>query len=236
MYQMTIGTEKLLSDWIAMIDKRIRPLVKRNGVMVVEEDKNRIWLGIGLQKDERLEENLSRVLYDFYLRDLKEEYLYSNIKQYATNDYLVRVYVKVLSGFNVDEEDRLFKERFTLYSNFSLDGFYRFRFSQIKEKWNDLLVLSYNNIDLIRNVQSLRLLIKHLVACLPKVYDDVYVDYYNNEYKLKFSKDFEIFSKDYDGVVFALIENVPDKITLSKTALSTGVFSRIKELFDVKIV
>ena len=235
MYQVTIGVDKENFRWISLIDKKIRPLVENNGVIFIEENAKRVCLGIGVYSDNKFSETLSKVLRDFILKDLKEEYLYSSIKRYAQNDYLVRVYTKILNLFNNDEEKRILDERFHLYSNFSLDGFVRFRLSPLKDKWNDLVGLSYNNIDLIQDDKSFAILIQHLVSCLPSVVESVSIDF-DEGYKIALEGVGEILVEKEEGVIFSLIEYMPNKIFLTKKALSNSLADRITSVFGVNFV
>ncbi|MBE5731393.1 MAG: hypothetical protein E7353_00025 [Clostridiales bacterium] len=236
MYQITIGAEKRLESWISLVDKRLRPFVKNNGVIVLEEDRNRILLGVGVNDDINFNEVVSKVLRDFYLFDLKEDYLLLNIKKYIKDNFLLRIYVKVLKMFNVDEEKRLFLDRFRMCSNFSLDGFYKFRLGILKEKWNDLLVLTYNNIDLISDEYALVMLIKHLLSCLPIVSECVLIDYVDDKYKLVFREGKELLANNIEDVVCLLVENIPISVLVSKVASKTGIVEQINRVFSVKIV
>jgi hypothetical protein len=234
---MTIGAEKSLESWIALIYKRLRPFVEdSNGVIVVEKDISRILLGVGVNSDVNFENIVSKVLFDFYLFDLKEDYLLLNIKKYINENLLLRIYVKVLKMFNVEEEKKLFLECFNICSNFSLDGFYRFRLGTLKEKWNDLLLLTYNNLDLISNERALVMLIKHLLSSLPVMSECVLIDCVNNEYKLVFREGRELYAQNKEEVVCMLVENVPNNVVVSKLASKTGVVEEIKRVFSVEIV
>lgn len=236
MYQITIGTEKGFENWISLLDSKIRPIIRNDGVVICEEDNGRVFLGIGIVQEKDLDEAVYRVLFNFFLKDLKEEYLYSNIKRYATNEYLVRVYIKVLNLFNIEEERRILSERFCLYPNFSLDGFYRFRLRALREKWDDLVLLSVNNIDLIRDDYSLLMLIKHLISCLPTDNESVFVDYFEGEYRITLSTGEILFAKDSESVIFILLDHLPERIHLSKESVKSGLSDSITSVFDVKYV
>ncbi len=237
MYQMTIGTDKSFSGWIELLDKKLRPMVKDNGVVVIEENKDRILLGIGVYNDINFEERVSKILCDFYLLDLKEEYLYLNIRKYRANNNLTRMYVKVLKMFNTHEEKKIFTELFRMYPNFSLDGFYKFRFGIVKEKWNDLLLLSYNNLDLLCDDKTLIFLIRYLLTCLPKTSECVYIDCENaDKYKLSFRGGKEFVVNTCEEVAYILIENTTNSIIISRKAANSGLVDKINSFFDVKIV
>lgn len=235
MYQITIGAEKCRSNWIGLIGRKIRPIIKNSGVMIVEEASDRIFLGVGTNGS-NFNDEIYGILFNFFLKDLKEEYLYSHIKRYAINEYLVRVYVKVLNLFNTEEEKEILNKCFCLYSNFSLDGFYKFRLKKLKEKWHDLVLLSANNVDLLCNDYSMTVLIKHLLACLPTVCDSVNVDYLSGEYQLSFSDGEVVSVQNKDDVVMLIIDHLPDCVHLSNICAKNGVSEQITSIFDVKYV
>ncbi len=235
MYQITIGADRGLKGWINILSVKLKSLVGDDGVVVSEVCGDRILLGVG-KESESVATEIRSVLSEFYLKDVKEEYLYSNICGYTDNDYLIRIYIKILNLFNIDDEKDILSKQMCLYSNFSLDGFYRFRLKRLKEKWDDLLTLTYHNMDLIRDEHSLKLLIRNLITCITPIIEVATVERTKGSYSVILDEKRENFFYCEEEVVYQLINNMPKKVIISKKNSNILIAERIKEVFGESFV
>jgi hypothetical protein len=235
MYQITLGTDKRYCEWISVLASRIKDKISTS-ILVVEESERRVYLGVALKNKENADKIIFNILYDFFLKDVKAEYLYSTIKRYDANEFLVQVYIKILKLFNTVDEKMTLSEKLKMYSNFSLDGFYKFKLAPLRGKWDELLNLTYNNLDLLKDEDSFSLLIENLISCLPLVYDRVRIDCEKSAFVLQFDDLDKKFFESEDAVVFEIVENLPKKIQISKNSSNKHLYCKLKRLFGVSFV
>ena len=235
MYQITLAANKRFGDWVDVLSFRIKDKVK-NSVIVKYKETERVYLGVALKDKENNDKVIFDLVYDFFLKDIKGQYLYSIIKRYAINEFLVQVYIKILKCFNtVEVKDRL-RQSMKLYSHFSLDGFYKFRLAPLKEKWDELVALTYNNIDLLKDEESFVLLIENLISCLPISTKSAYIEYNNDTFGLKFSNGKNMQCNSEEEVIFTLIENLPERVIFSKNNAKKDKCLRIESVFGARFV
>ena len=104
MYQITLASDKRFFDWVDIIAGRIKAEIE-NSVVIKYKERERVYLGVALKEKGNADKVVFDVLYDFFLKDVKGQYLYSIIKRYAINEFLVQVYIKILKCFNGRFED-----------------------------------------------------------------------------------------------------------------------------------
>lgn len=235
MYQITLASDKRFFDWVDIIAGRIKAEIE-NSVVIKYKERERVYLGVALKEKGNADKVVFDVLYDFFLKDVKGQYLYSIIKRYAINEFLVQVYIQILKCFNTVEEKDILRQSMKLYSHFSLDGFYKFRLAPLKEKWDELVALTYNNIDLLKDEESFVLLIENLISCLPISTKSAYVEYNDDTFGLKFSNGKNMQCNSEEEVIFSLIENLPERVILSKNIAKKDKCLRIESVFGARFV
>ena len=235
MYQITLGTDKSYCEWISVLAPRIKNRIKTS-IVVVEENGERVYLGVALKNKGEADKIIQSILYDFFLKDVKAEYLYSTIKRYDANEFLVQVYVKILKRFNTFDERQVLAESLVLHSNFSLDGFYKFKLASLKEKWNELLNLTYNNLDLLMDENSFSLLIENLISCLPLSFNCGLLNCLGENYVLQFDDGDEIMLKNEEDVVFTIVENLPEKLKIPRCMSNKALLCKLKTIFGCDFV
>ena len=235
MYQITLGADRARKDWVGLLYLRLKTAIK-DGVVVIAEENDRVSLGVAVKEKNDTDKVVFGILYDFFLKDVKGQYLYSTIKRYAVDEFLVQVYIKILKNFNTTDEKRILTEKLRMYRNFSLDGFYRFRLAPLREKWEELLTLTYNNIDLLKDESTFSLLIENLVSCLPIVTESAELDCNGDNYFLKFDNGTEFVTANADEVVYAIIDNLPKKLVLAHKASNNRICNRLKSVFGMEFV
>lgn len=237
MYQITFGTDISRDSWIESLSLIMGDTIKDNGgVMVLNKRNGRSSLSVALVKANRVIKNtLKEKVVNLYLTTVKEEYLYKKIKRYASNEFLIKMYVKILQAFNTAEESDILFENVELFPNTALDGVYDFKLAPLKEKWNELVGMSIDNKDLLQEDATFSMLLKYMLSCLPSKTDTVSIDYDGNDFLIE-SNGNERVAKNIEDVMCFLIELAPSKIFLSKNVGSTKLDERIFSLFDASLV
>ena len=237
MYQITFGTDISRNSWIESLSSIVEDTVKNNGgLMVINKGNGRSNLSVALSKTNKgIKSVLKENVINMYLTTVKEEYLYQRIKNYASNEFLMRIYIKILQAFNTTEESNILFENVELFPNTALDGVYDFKLNPLKEKWNELVGLSIDNKDLLQEDASFSMLLKYMLSCLPSKTESVSIDYFNDKFLIKSSNNEKI-AKSIEEVMFILIELAPNKIFLSKSVGNTKLDERIFSIFDARLV
>ena len=237
MYQITFGTDISRNSWIESLSSIVEDTVKNNGgLMVINKGNGRSNLSVALSKTNKgIKSVLKENVINMYLTTVKEEYLYQRIKNYASNEFLMRIYIKILQAFNTTEESNILFENVELFPNTALDGVYDFKLNPLKEKWNELVGLSIDNKDLLQEDASFSMLLKYMLSCLPSKTESVSIDYFNDKFLIKSSNNEKI-AKSIEEVMFILIELAPNKIFLSKSVGNTKLDERIFSIFDASLV
>ena len=237
MYQITFGTDISKNTWIESLHAIVGDTVKNNGgIMVVNNQNGRSSLSVALNSaHKKMKSILKEKVIDMYLTTVKEEYLYQKIKNYSSNEFLIKIYIKILQAFNTVEESNILFEKVELFPNTALDGVYEFRLNKLKEKWNELVGLSIENKDLIQEDSSFTMLLKYMISCLPSKTDSVSIDYDGNNYILSTDNGNKV-AKTKEAVIINLIELAPCKIFLSKNAGNTKLDESIFSIFDASLV
>lgn len=237
MYQITFGTDISRNSWIESLSSIVEDTVKNNGgLMVINKGNGRSNLSVALSKTNKgIKSVLKENVINMYLTTVKEEYLYQRIRNYASNEFLMRIYIKILQAFNTTEESNILFENVELFPNTALDGVYDFKLNPLKEKWNELVGLSIDNKDLFQEDASFSMLLKYMLSCLPSKTESVSIDYFNDKFLIKSSNNEKI-AKSIEEVMFILIELAPNKIFLSKSVGNTKLDERIFSIFDASLV
>ena len=238
MYRIIISAKSINKRWIDGFAEIFGEYVEENnGKILGYEDKGRFYKEFKLDVSAEAAKNEVRnALVTFYTTFVKSEYLSRRIVRYAKSDYLVQIYIKILSSFNLsDETAKLFELMSEIYENFCLDGFYEFRMGAIIEGWEKLVGLSRDNSDLIRDEQSFATLLRYMLSCLPSRSDSVSIDFCDDKFLIKSDKISKSFNSP-DDVIFALIDLAPNKVYLSAAAGKTRIDEKIFGIFDAVYV
>lgn len=237
MYQITFGTNINKNAWLKSLSSMVEPAVKNNGGVIVFSNSNgRSCLSVGVRSASKKFKNLLKEkVVDMYLTTVKEEYLYHRIKNYSSNKFLLKIYVKILQAFNTSEESAILFDNIELFSNTALDGVYEFKLKKLKDKWNELVGLSIENRDLIQEDCSFTMLLKYMISCLPSKTDKVSIDYDGEKYLLSTELGDRI-ARSKEEVIYFLIDLAPCKIYLSSTAGETRLDESIFSIFDASLV
>ena len=237
MFQMQIGVDNGRKAWLSRLEDSLCDYIKNNSAVTAHSRTvDRTIFSLGLSKSSEVaREEIRDIIKNFYLTDVKGEYLMERVKEYSDNEYLLNVYVRILKEFNRSEEQRMIEDSLVLYQNFALDGFYNFSITGLKRMWHDLVLLTQDNADLIRDESSFRLLLKYMLSCLPSKTEEVSIDFSNKEFSV-LSDGKEHMCKTAQEVVYLLIDLAPKKILLTHSAASTELDELIFSIFDAKKV
>ena len=237
MYQMRVCVDKNRKKWLSLLEKSLVEEVRSGGIVTAyyeNNDRCELYFA-GNGKVGALKRKIKAKIIKLITSAVKEEYIRKRIDSYSSNAYLMGVYVRVLKEFNKVEEERFLQESLKIYDSFALDGFYMFAMKRLKDMWNDLVLLSEDNCDLIKDESSFRLLLKYMLSCLPSKSEEISIDYKKGKYELESQgKRFTI--KTTDEVIYMLIELAPLKISLTQNAGKTDLNEMIFGIFDAKKV
>lgn len=237
MYQMQISVSLKNAEWLYLLKKELNSVLKKYNALSSNVDtKYRATLSIAFQDNDNFKlKELEPILCKFFLKHVKKDYLLSKIKKFSSNPFLLNIYVHVLKEFNKTEEERELKSKMVVFNNFALDGFYNFRMNNVKNMWNDLVLLTEDNADLIKEESSFKLLLKYMISCLPSKTEETKIDYKYNKFVIKSGSQTKVV-KEKEDVIYSLIDIAPTRIVLTNSAGKTNIDSMIFGIFDANRV
>lgn len=179
------------------------------------------------------ERAVKRFLSDIFCRSVKRDYLVSRLKLPMLGENSREILLRTLIAFDRDRDAELVRRKLKLSSEISIDGFYRFRLSELDARWLEIARLTEENVALLYDEGALDLLLKFLLSAVEPRSETVSVSETERGYLLvePGEPDRLLCRKE---LIPALVDIAPMEIVLENGITDRALGVRISSIFDVK--
>lgn len=173
MYQIKISTACATADWLAAMEKYLKPRIqKAGGIMVVFEEHDRVSLSVAGENNVKqgLHELVRAAAIEVFTTVVKMQYIDGRLKHNGLSDKTYRLLLHTLVAFDRECEYDLLRSQFTFGSIVNLDGWYNFRIGELKKRWDEICALTGENALYLNNETNLNELLRFLISAVnPKI-------------------------------------------------------------------
>ncbi len=143
------------------------------------------------------------------------------------------VLLQTLVCFNREEEFVLVGRGIDLSARFAIDGHYNFKMSMIKDSWEESIVVTHNNCDLLMEDRSFNLLLRFLLSTVEPKSETVTIEEDGERLSLLAESGKVTVTNEKDALL-ALIDIAPVEVYYPQEPQSNRLFCRLREIFEVK--
>jgi hypothetical protein len=142
-----------------------------------------------------------------------------------------------LVAFDRDCERELIEKPLKIADNLALDGFYNFRLSELKKRWNDIAELAVSNSVYLNDDETLNELLRFLMSAIsPKI---MRLDVIKGERQYNIRGRYKESGFEYsvispEQLMAYLINIAPVELTLHGGAWDDKLYKRLVSVFDAK--
>ena len=159
-------------------------------------------------------------LCDLYAIGYKKQYLTSQLGM-RPDTLLKKTLLNAMSIFDIRSDKKSVNKVLGKIKDFSLDGFYNFRLTSLKERWKELICVSLHNSAVLWDEATMREFLSFLLDTIPPLADDVTVRFFQNDFLIRDDKG-RVFEKLYllsdekpeETLIYNLICISPQSVTI----------------------
>ena len=242
MYQFNMSVDKKNAAWFLSVEKVITIKMKAfDGVVAAKCNKARMEISVACESMHRAaaEEIIKNTLREMYLTVCKYEFLANTFKLPFLSEESYKILLHTLVVFDREAENEIIERNLVLNDYLALDGFFNFRLTELKTRWEEIAQLASNNSVYLNHEETLNELLKFLMSAVtPKIQKlavSVLPDYFNVKGKYQNSSfEFRILSPEQ--LMIYLINIAPLELTLDGDFEDQNLYKRIVSIFDGKTV
>lgn len=237
MFQFLISADKPKEEWITTIMDFLRQNLPSDCLIATTKTGGRCQLAIASETEER--NLIIKIIADCIIEALgyfcKYKYLSDNLKLPLDADRY-NILLHSLVQFDRSSDEKMLKSCVQISDGMALDGIYNFRLSELKRRWDEIIMLTKeNSIYLIDNETYFELINFLFTSIEAKVKNVVlakrgenYVITNENDSKLLFS------SRDVKEIVYKLIDYAPLSIAVNRSFENEKTIELITRLFGMR--
>ena len=240
MYQFNMSVNQKNAGWFSAIEKTLAIKLKAlDGVVASKNGGQRIEISIACESDRRSEAEavIQNTLMEMYLTVCKYEYLHTALKIPALGEQSYKILIHTLVVFDREAEGEIVEKNLALNDYLALDGFFYFRLSELKKRWDEIAQLASSNSLYLSREETLNELLKFLMSAvtpkIPKLSVSVDSGRYHVSGRYQ-NSDFEFRIHSADKLLIYLINAAPLELTLDGKFADERLYKRIVSIFDGK--
>jgi hypothetical protein len=232
-------------DQINYIKERLKkPLKEARGVVttICSQESVLLLVGVNMAYKLRIKGIICSLIANLVATIYKKEYITRKFNFVVKHDLMYKSFLKALISFDSDVDRQIIYNKLICFDNIVLQSFVDFKLKDLKQKWNELIMLANDNYMYLLSGGNFLELLKFLLSnleckvdkvCVKKNQNGKYVFLFTNNYTSLNS--FE-FPKSAEDVVTSLIDLCPNKITIiNQNDFSKEITDFLSELFGAKI-
>jgi len=190
-WEFCLYYEKEQIDYILKLYKHLKRIFKKHrGVVLLVEEENEIL--IACNGDEKFFINIYRYIYNYIINIIYTYYKRKFLDELDCNLFNNEIFEIVIKEtlFHFDEEydKNIIRQSLLLEESLNLLGFFNFKLSSLKEKWQQLINLIKNNAEVLNSYVINLDLTRYLLKELDNNIDKVCLFSEGNKYFLKNAK------------------------------------------------
>lgn len=196
MYEQTVNIEKENEHLLAYVKAQLEPVIRQiDGISAESDDEYRSYYSLACADTYRFQVGraVSSAACDALSLGYKNVYM-RKLLNIPYDNFYQNVLVNTICKFD-SEYDRQFVSRIIDDgSTVCLDGYYNFRMSQVKRKWQDISKLVCDNSFLLADNELIIELLQYLLDSLPSREQTLSVSLQEDEFTL-YNKDNKVLAK-----------------------------------------
>jgi len=240
MYQFNMSVDKLHADWFSSIEKVLTIQLKElDGVVASKASDKRVEISLACENANRQQakKTIKNIIKEMYLTVVKYEYLKNALKMPHLSCNSFSVLLHTLVAFDKEAECEIIDKNLKIADYLALDGFFNFRLTELKKRWDEIAELASNNARHLHQEETLNELLKFLMSAITpkikKLYISVLSDHFNVSGQYKNSS-FEFRIINPEQLMIYLINVAPIELILEGEFSDKKLYNRIVSIFDGK--
>jgi hypothetical protein len=240
MYQFNMSIDKKREHWFYDAEKVFNARIKgAGGIAAAKRSGGRLNVSVACENDFKaaitavLREHLTEIL----LGAAKTEYLEEALVLPALKNESYKILLLTLVVFDRDCERKLIDKSLRLSDRLALDGFFNFKMTELKKRWNDIAELAASNSRCLAGEDALNELLRFLMSAVTPKVTRLEVIKSDDRYRIKGAlgdSGFEYSVADSDRLLAYLINIAPVELTLRGSFDDDKLYRRLVGIFDAK--
>lgn len=242
MFQFTMSVDIKRVEWLNAIEKVL--LLKARGLDCVLASKQSgsqiVSVSVACSKENK-DKALAMIkdaIVDMFLTVCKRSYLANIIKLPQLSKESYKILIHTLVAFDTLAESEIIKKELVFNNSIALDGFFNFRLSELKTRWNDISYMVTNNSCYITNDETLNELLKFLLSAVSPKIKKINITVVDNEYMVSGNYNNSDFMFNVDSsqeLLLYLINVAPIELTIQGDFADRKLYKQILSIFDGKL-
>lgn len=241
MYQINIKVDAKRAFWIYALNKIIGHRIKASGgIAVVAEFEGMVNLGLACEFSQKqaMNEIVKEGLVELFETIGKMCYIDSRLARLKINSSTYRLLLHTLVAFDRECERELIYKIIEVRPSISLDGYYNFRLSELKKRWDEICSLITGNASFLYDELTLNELLRFLVSAInPKILklelkqqgDTYFLTGIHND------AEFKLTTQGGENLMLYLIDLAPIELEINGELFDNKLYCRLVEVFDAKV-
>ena len=160
-------------------DKMKNTLLEFDGVYsyVKENGSCSFSLGAAKEKSEEIKKKLTKVLCDAICEKMKYNYLKENVCVNIQDSKMFETFLKVYTYFDIELEKAIAIRAICFPKCLNLEGFLNFRLHKLKQKWQELCLLTNTNASVFLKSETFLDVLEFLISNLDYKHKKIVIDF-----------------------------------------------------------
>lgn len=240
MFQVKISTDSQYEEWIAALERYVKPrLARAGGIMAAYAEFGRVSLSVAGENANKqaLQELTKAGIIEVFTTVVKMRYLSERLKRNRMNDKTYRLLLHTLVAFDRECEYDLLGSVLSFGNEINLDGWYNFRLGGLKKRWDEISALTSENSLYLNNETNLNELLRFLISAVnPKIMrleiaetPDGFTMHGEPEKGV-----LDMRGLNNEQLLLYLIDLAPIELVIRGKITDRSLDTRLRELFDAK--
>lgn len=238
MYQLTISLNSKYTDWLCPVKNTIaESSIAEQSVCIYSEENGVFYISIGAEPHcrQKIIGELKECLAKIYLTVVKKEYITNKLRLGYSSDISQLLIISTLVAFDRENEERTLLDDLDIKSKFSMDGFFHFRMSELKSRWDDVCRLASDNAKYLSSDNTVNELLKFLLSAVNPKVSKAEVFQNGNKFRVSvFNPEFAGESEfdNFEQLMLYMIDAAPLKTVLRGNFDNRSYYERLSFVFD----
>ncbi|MDR3021946.1 MAG: hypothetical protein LBU60_04675 [Clostridiales bacterium] len=165
MYQVSVSISKQNENWLLPQEKLVAAVASCGGVYAGDTKYDRVYFNFAckLSSSCELKKAIKDYMSELYLTKAKKEYMRKNIKIKVE---IFDILLSILVGFDRESEKELLDKILVIEDDFSIDGYFNFRLTELKTRWDEICSLARENAFFLSNRETMYELLRFLMSTI----------------------------------------------------------------------
>lgn len=241
MFQLTISVDEQNSNWIYSIDEIIKSRLNNcNAVSAVSRIGKRVYCVFGCEKETKriMIGLIKECIIETFEVFAKYDFIKSNLS-ISLSQLRYEILLRTLVAFDRENERKLLNRIVKIKEGMTLDGYFNFLLTELKERWLEICKLTQSNKDYLFDDDTYNELVRFLISAINPKIKKVTVFESNNKYCISgYTDGGELFLSASDGIqlMYYLIDLAPLELVIDGKLSNGDLFRRIVGIFDAKTI